>query len=170
MQRLKNPRLNQYYLKNNGTALVKARAQDIAIYTINSTVASAAALVAEADAAAQARNGTLHADYSIPKKYLQYTNYSPPSTSHLGKRTGTSFWMEDITHSGNFPFGSDNANYAVFRNVKDPKYGAVGDGLTDDTAAIMRAMNDGNRCGKDCGSSTVKGAIVYFPPGTYCIL
>jgi polygalacturonase len=46
-------------------------------------------------------------------------------------------------------------------------YGAVGDGLADDTAAINKAMSDGSRCGVNCAGSTVKGAVVYFPIGTY---
>lgn len=36
-----------------------------------------------------------------------------------------------------------------------------------DTDAINAAVQDGGRCGLDCGSTTVLGAIVYFPPGTY---
>ncbi|RAK97354.1 glycoside hydrolase family 55 protein, partial [Aspergillus ibericus CBS 121593] len=59
------------------------------------------------------------------------------------------------------------SGYTFYRNVMD--YGATGDGSTDDTAAINRAISDGNRCGENCGSTSVLGALVYFPPGTYLI-
>ncbi len=42
-------------------------------------------------------------------------------------------------------------------NVKDPTYGALGDGVTDDTTAILAA------------TVAAAGAPVYFPPGTYKI-
>jgi hypothetical protein len=43
----------------------------------------------------------------------------------------------------------------LFTNVKDPAYGAVGDGVTDDTTAILAA------------TTAAAGGIVLFPPGTY---
>ncbi|KAI8307653.1 Glucan 1,3-beta-glucosidase [Colletotrichum sp. SAR11_59] len=55
----------------------------------------------------------------------------------------------------------------IFRNVMD--YGAKGDGVTDDTAAINKAIKDGKRCGEACNGSTTKNAIVYFPPGMYLV-
>lgn len=42
-------------------------------------------------------------------------------------------------------------------NVKDPAYGAVGDGSTNDTAAIVAAN----------AAAVVSGGTVYFPHGTY---
>jgi len=60
-------------------------------------------------------------------------------------------------------------DYVVFRNVKDPKYGAKGDGRTDDFRAIQKAITDGKRCGAGCSATSTKGAIIYFPPGTYAI-
>lgn len=45
----------------------------------------------------------------------------------------------------------------------------LGDGSTDDTNAIMKAVSSGNRCEEGCDSSTVTPAIVYFPPGTYVV-
>lgn len=43
----------------------------------------------------------------------------------------------------------------------------LGDGETDDTAAINKAISSGSRCGKGCDSATTKPAVVYFPPGIY---
>ncbi|KAK2599641.1 hypothetical protein N8I77_011378 [Diaporthe amygdali] len=76
------------------------------------------------------------------------------------------YWMESIPHQGLAPYAG--SGYSVFRNVKD--YGARGDGVTDDTAAINAAITaGGNRCGKGCASSTITPAVVYFPAGTYLI-
>jgi hypothetical protein len=43
----------------------------------------------------------------------------------------------------------------IFVNVKDPAYGAVGDGVTDDTTAITAA------------AAAAGGGVVFFPAGTY---
>lgn len=45
---------------------------------------------------------------------------------------------------------------ALVFNVKD--YGAIGDGSTDDTAAIQSAI-----------TASVQGSTIYFPPGTYLV-
>ncbi|KAH8117300.1 exo-beta-1,3-glucanase [Phellopilus nigrolimitatus] len=78
------------------------------------------------------------------------------------------FWLQNIQHQGLAAFNSDPSGYQVFRNVKD--FGAAGDGVTDDTAAINSAMSSGNRCGNgNCDSTTTAPAIVYFPQGTYLV-
>lgn len=41
--------------------------------------------------------------------------------------------------------------------------------MSDDTAAINAAIQEGSRCGNGCDSSTVTPALVYFPAGTYRI-
>ncbi|KJZ74920.1 hypothetical protein HIM_05651 [Hirsutella minnesotensis 3608] len=76
------------------------------------------------------------------------------------------WWMSNIQRQGQVAF-ANKGGYKIFRNVKD--YGARGDGSSDDTEAINRAITDGNRCGQGCDSSTVSPAIVYFPPGTYIV-
>jgi hypothetical protein len=76
-----------------------------------------------------------------------------------------SYWLASIQRQGTVAFGG--SSYQIFRNVKD--FGAKGDGVTDDTAAINNAISTGGRCGQGCDSSTTTPALVYFPPGTYMI-
>ncbi|KAH4821538.1 hypothetical protein HBH61_015100 [Parastagonospora nodorum] len=132
-------------------------------------------------------------DHSI--SVIAYSTSDGDRTSPKPSPTGTPdcaapYWLENIKHQGLASFNDGTPNngtsfsngtlfnnrtsfsnvtsYRVFRNVKD--YGAKGDGITDDTAAINRAMTDGNRCAPSyCESSTITPAIVYFPGGTYVI-
>ncbi|RCI15252.1 hypothetical protein L249_6554 [Ophiocordyceps polyrhachis-furcata BCC 54312] len=82
------------------------------------------------------------------------------------KVASSGWWFSEINRKGRPAFNNE-MNYKVYRNVKD--YGAVGDGRADDTAAINRAITEGNRCGQRCDSNTITPAIVYFPPGTYMV-
>lgn len=52
------------------------------------------------------------------------------------------------------------ATYTPVYNVKDPIYGAKGDGTTDDYAAILKAVTAANVAGR---------GTIYFPPGDYVI-
>ncbi|WFD32996.1 hypothetical protein MSPP1_004053 [Malassezia sp. CBS 17886] len=74
-------------------------------------------------------------------------------------------WLAAAARQGRAPYHADAATYAVFRDVRE--YGAAGDGRTDDTAAINRAIADGARCADAADSSTTAPALVYFPPGAY---
>jgi glucan 1,3-beta-glucosidase len=44
------------------------------------------------------------------------------------------YWLENIKHQGKAAYNSNPDTYQVFRNVKE--FGAVGDGVADDTNAI----------------------------------
>ncbi|OBT68746.1 hypothetical protein VE03_02225 [Pseudogymnoascus sp. 23342-1-I1] len=159
--RVENPVRNTYISRFSTRAKDEKRSKSrYPPPLFNSTVLAAARLLAERDAAAQHSNGTLHRAYRNPKKEEE--------TLDLGKRAADTYWVEEIAHTGRSPIGGD-PNYKVFRNVKDPLFGAVGDGLTDDTAAINRAIDYGNNCGANCMSSSIKGTLIYFPAGTYLI-
>lgn len=61
--------------------------------------------------------------FQVPATTTQHPIPSPTASA-------CSYWMEDIKHQGIAAFNG-NASYQVFRNVKD--FGAVGDGIHDDT-------------------------------------
>ncbi|KAH7034830.1 pectate lyase superfamily protein-domain-containing protein, partial [Microdochium trichocladiopsis] len=99
---------------------------------------------------------------------------APANSTLPARRSGViesrAYWAGDISH-GVMPHAP--SGYQMFRNIRD--FGAVGDGVTDDTAAInraaswMSASNSDERCGVECGQTTRLAAIVYFPAGNYLI-
>ncbi|PGH27695.1 hypothetical protein AJ80_00710 [Polytolypa hystricis UAMH7299] len=106
-----------------------------------------------------------------PNGLVEYTSFEQPDGLQQPlldtpiKRDTSSYWMPNLEQNGASPFAE--VGYKIWRNVMD--YGAKGDGVTDDTEAINRAISDGNRCGADCRSSTVYPAVVWFPAGTYLV-
>ncbi|KAJ3493330.1 hypothetical protein NLG97_g4801 [Lecanicillium saksenae] len=92
---------------------------------------------------------------------------STPPSGTSRNASSESWWLPNIQRQGKVPYSSTGSSYNIYRNVRD--YGAKGDGVTDDTAAINNAFADGGRCGLGCDSSTVTPAMVYFPPGTYVV-
>jgi glucan 1,3-beta-glucosidase len=91
-------------------------------------------------------------------------------TCPLTRTDPDGFWYEQVNHNGISPFIQDGSSWPVFRNVK--AYGAKGDGLTDDSAAIQDAIDAGNSfSGRSSNSlgTTGQPAVVYFPAGTYLL-
>ncbi|KAM0313289.1 hypothetical protein ACHAPQ_012073, partial [Fusarium lateritium] len=148
-------------------------------YRIPKELAEAAAIVAESTT--QKPKGD-HEDVAarIRKKYtpafLNDTNtpeelqapegrLSTYAGEGLEKRASGYWLIDDQKFPGVSPFSP--SGYKVWRNVKD--FGAKGDGRTDDTAAINKAISDGARCGEQCKTSTIAPAVVYFPAGTYLV-
>lgn len=56
-----------------------------------------------------------------------------------------------------------------FVSVRDPHFGAAGDGRTDDTAAIQAAADScfGSSAAPHGSSDVSRNRLLYFPPGTY---
>ncbi|KAK3987098.1 pectate lyase superfamily protein-domain-containing protein [Cladorrhinum sp. PSN332] len=78
------------------------------------------------------------------------------------------FWFQNIDHEGRAPYAPD-PNYKVWRNVVTD-FGAVGDGVHDDTKAINDAISAQGTCAPGvCTGSTRTPALIYFPPGTYLV-
>lgn len=97
---------------------------------------------------------------------------SAASNGTVSRRDDSDYWLPKVAGKGIMPLAP--AGYQFYRDIRD--FGATGDGETDDTAAINRAVaafskdnTDKTRCGKECGSSTTLQALVYFPPGTYLV-
>ena len=89
--------------------------------------------------------------------------------SPLADRDTGGYWYEKIKHNG-INTGTTNSKYLVYRNVRD--FGAKGDGTTDDSAAIQKAINtvDGSTGTRSGGASlTGAPAVIYFPSGTYLL-
>jgi glucan 1,3-beta-glucosidase len=92
----------------------------------------------------------------------------PPELPPIGPGRPSSFWYEQIKHDGISPFIENGTQWKVYRNVKE--YGAKGDGRTDDTEAIIAAINDQDRGPGGNGKGTTGApAVIYFPSGTYVI-
>ncbi|GJJ08001.1 hypothetical protein Clacol_002208 [Clathrus columnatus] len=103
----------------------------------------------------------------VPYAYSLGTSCSAPLGSG-NAAPGDPYWLETLAQRGSSAFNPNPASYVVRRNVKD--FGAKGDGVTDDTAAINAAIAAGSRCGNTtCQSSTVSPALVYFPKGEYVV-
>jgi hypothetical protein len=85
-----------------------------------------------------------------------------------GSWTGNEFFYKPapgargVNEKALFDEGLDriDARLGKILYVTDHKYGAVGDGIADDTAAVQNAINEINSRG---------GGVVFFPKGTYKI-
>lgn len=128
-----NPKRNEEMSKDSpaGHAARKKRAANPGprAPTLTPALCKAAAIVAEHQAKQNANK--TEPEYPQPK-YLKSR-----SSSRLEARDSSSYWLQDIKHTGLAPMGA-NSSWPVFRDVTNPMFagGAKGDGVHDDTAAI----------------------------------
>lgn len=75
----------------------------------------------------------------------------------------------DFKDGGATPVGAVNRpiNLKLEETISVKDFGAVGDGVTDDTAAIQAAINAYKSTGS--GAQPNKTSLIYVPPGTYLI-
>ncbi|EGC48290.1 LysM domain-containing protein [Histoplasma capsulatum var. duboisii H88] len=116
-------------------------------------------------------SGSLEAYMSQHLKQLNRTavdvskNLNKVAGSAPNTTADSSYWLPKLAHLGVQPLAG--ADYKFYRDVVE--YGADNTGEKDATEAINAAIGDGDRCGLECGNTFTKGAIIYFPPGTYKI-
>lgn len=113
--RLDNPTRNQYSpYEPQGPARLRSTEVAPPLLNVTEEMRKAAALVAEADAWEALGNGT-------QKRHV--------------KRAGN-FWLGSVGHRGKWPFGNNDADFEVFRDVT--QYGAKGDGVT--VSKVLRTL------------------------------
>ncbi|GAW26432.1 putative exo-beta- -glucanase [Rosellinia necatrix] len=93
------------------------------------------------------------------------SNSTTTDSNGLNSKRASSYWLPQLAAKGKAPLAGNG--YVFYRNVMD--YGADNTGATDTVEAINAAIEDGDRCGEECGNTFVQGAVVYFPPGEYKI-
>lgn len=100
----------------------------------------------------------------------------PSQTGHAGKHLKTdgtvtswndiaSSYMDTVLPAATAAAARTLFGTQEFFNVKDTAYGAIGDGATNDTAAINLAIAAANAA----NTSASKAVTLYFPPGIYLI-
>lgn len=117
---------------------------------------------------------------SLPFANLRFVGMLDSGITSASGRTAFKFDTCNAITAGNlFSFGNTgsvkvygDSHGGIFHswslpeviNVKSAKYGAKGDGSTDDTAAITAAIADAIAISGDAD-----GQVVFFPPGVYMI-
>ncbi|KAL6885716.1 pectate lyase superfamily domain-containing protein [Trichoderma evansii] len=110
------------------------------------------------------RSGNITGKPVDTTKFPLLQNLSSSSDDSIKPRQGETYWLPSLAAEGKQPVAPTNG-YKFYRDVTD--YGADNTGQKDATEAINAAIQDGDRCGMECGNSFSQGAMIYFPAGTY---
>lgn len=106
-------------------------------------------------------NGTLGSKSAL---YLNNTRTLLSRGSAPLHKRASDYWLTTLGPLGIQPHAG-GSNYKFYRDVV-ADYGADNTGESDASEAINAAVEDGNRCGLECGNTFTQGAIIYFPVST----
>jgi glucan 1,3-beta-glucosidase len=115
--RLENPRRNTYVSRhsNEAAASKKKASNEPSAPVLNATLLAAASLIAESNAAAQLKNGTLHKKYRQPqymKKFNAASNLTKRVFGYAGygaDSQGDPYWVPNVAQTGHAPMGNDDS-------------------------------------------------------------
>lgn len=83
------------------------------------------------------RNNSVAPWHPEPHRPPHYPPHQQCDASSPGAQSD--FWLPNVPHNGTSPFLLNAPNYHIYRNVRD--FGAVGDGVHDDTDAFNAAID-----------------------------
>lgn len=111
------------------------------------------------------QNGPVWLESGSFEGYMSSVSSNDTFRTNSIVQADTGYWLPTLAPLGEQPLAG--SGYKFYRNVWD--YDADHTGNEDATEAINAAIQDGNRCGLECGNTFSQGAIIYFPPGIYKI-
>lgn len=118
----------------------------------------------------QGNTGNIPNTVTVAASGTDVFNKAGGSTSVILKLSGQGVFLEYLSGiwyvvSDDLPLGQLDNRYQTFFNVKF--YGAVGNGIADDTAAIQAAINAVTGAASPVTTTRAALGILYFPPGNY---
>jgi hypothetical protein len=131
---------------------------DIAIADGGTGASTAAAALTNLGAAAAATL-TAHTGAVSAAHAASAVSFNPSGLTHT-TATNTQAAIAALDAAIGGGGGGPTTDYTGVYNVKAPTYGAVGNGVADDTAEIQAAID---------ACSTAGGGVVYFPEGEYLV-
>jgi len=145
---------------NGGTSVYVNQYVDVRVYSSNGTLVRSFTQGNSSPDVEVRSNAFTGVDYATGNTLIGYPTTLQQVLDLWAASSGSYNWLVNVGGNNITIQNALGALAGIFYNVKDPTYGALGDGATDDTASIQAAID---------ACETGGGGIVYFPSGNYVI-